>query len=138
MNKKILIVDDQPEIRQLITITVGDEYEIIAAKDGTSALEAIRTHRPKAVLLDIMMPGEIDGLQVLHTIKSDPKTKDILVALVTARGPNSSHRATTTGWSGQRTPTVWRAAGGPPRSTVNPDRLGTTSVSGPGQNRAAN
>jgi len=93
MNKKILIVDDQPEIRQLITITVGDEYEVIAAKDGTSALEAIRTHRPKAVLLDIMMPGEIDGLQVLHTIKSDPKTKDILVALVTARGLASDYQA---------------------------------------------
>jgi CheY-like chemotaxis protein len=38
------------------------------------------------VLLDVMMPGEVDGLQVLDAIKSNPQTKDILVAMVTARG----------------------------------------------------
>ena len=82
----ILIVDDHSDIRRLLSITLGKEFEILEAEDGVSALAAIRRHQPKAVLLDVMMPGEMDGLQVLDAIKSDPKTKDILVAMVTARG----------------------------------------------------
>jgi CheY-like chemotaxis protein len=82
----ILIVDDHSDIRRLLSITLGKEYEVLEAEDGVSALEAIRRHHPKAVLLDVMMPGEMDGLQVLDAIKSNPQTKDILVAMVTARG----------------------------------------------------
>ncbi len=59
------------------------------------------------------------------------------LALVTARGPSIPQRATTTGWSGRRTPTVRRAGAGPPRSAVNDGRRSTTSVRGPGQNRSA-
>ena len=59
------------------------------------------------------------------------------LALVTASGPSARTAATTTGWSGHRTPTVCRADGGPPRSTVKPRRRGTTRVSGPGQYRSA-
>ncbi len=89
---KILIVDDQPEIRRLLTITLGSDYEIIDASDGSSALEAVRAQRPRAVLLDIMMPGEIDGLQVLTAIKSDPALKSTLVAMITARGQVADYR----------------------------------------------
>lgn len=88
---KILIVDDQPEIRRLLTITLGSDYEIINATDGTSALEAVRTHRPQAVLLDIMMPGEVDGLEVLRRIKGDPELKNTFVAMVTARGQKTDY-----------------------------------------------
>jgi DNA-binding response OmpR family regulator len=49
----------------------------------------VRKYHPVAVLLDVMMPGEIDGLQVLDAIKSDAKTKDTLVAMLTARGQQS-------------------------------------------------
>jgi CheY-like chemotaxis protein len=92
MNKKILIVDDQPEIRQLLGMTLGADYEILAASDGTSALEAVRLHQPQAVLLDIMMPGQIDGLQVLSSIKSGAETKHIHVVMVTARGLADDYR----------------------------------------------
>ncbi|MGI9133980.1 MAG: response regulator [Rhodoferax sp.] len=88
----MLIVDDQPEIRRLLAITLGSDYEIIDASDGTSALAAVRQHRPKAVLLDIMMPGEIDGLQVLASIKSDPVLKSTQVAMITARGQVADYR----------------------------------------------
>ena len=84
--KKVLIVDDHTDIRRLLSITLGKDYEIMEAEDGAAALESIRRHHPQIVLLDVMMPGEMDGLQVLDAIKSDPKTKDILVAMVTARG----------------------------------------------------
>jgi CheY-like chemotaxis protein len=83
---QILIVDDQAVIRRLLSITLGKDYEILEAEDGLGALEAIRRHHPKVVLLDVMMPGAMDGLQVLDTIKGNPLTRDILVAMVTARG----------------------------------------------------
>jgi CheY-like chemotaxis protein len=83
---KILIVDDHSDIRRLLSITLGNTYAVLEAEDGTSALEVIRRQRPRIVLLDIMMPGELDGLQVLDVIKSDPVLKDTLVAMVTARG----------------------------------------------------
>lgn len=84
--RKILIVDDHSDIRRLLTITLGREYEILEAEDGSSALEKVRHHQPDLVLLDVMMPGELDGLQVLDAIKSDPRTKNTVVAMVTARG----------------------------------------------------
>ncbi|WP_114972293.1 response regulator [Rhodoferax ferrireducens] len=83
---QILIVDDQAVIRRLLSITLGQDYEILEAEDGLGALEAIRRHHPKVVLLDVMMPGTLDGLQVLDAIKGNPLTRDILVAMVTARG----------------------------------------------------
>ena len=88
---KILIVDDHPDIRLLLSITLGKAYEILEAEDGVSAMEIIRRQRPRVVLLDIMMPGELDGLQVLDLIKSDPALKDTLVAMITARGQATDH-----------------------------------------------
>jgi CheY-like chemotaxis protein len=82
----ILIVDDHADIRRLLSITLGKQYEIVEADNGTAALYAVRKYQPLAVLLDVMMPGEIDGLQVLDAIKSNAKTKDIWVAMLTARG----------------------------------------------------
>lgn len=90
--QKILIVDDQPLIRRLLSITLGRDYEIVEAGDGASALDAIRIHKPRAVLLDIMMPGEIDGIQVLKIIKADPELTGIFVAMLTARGQADDFR----------------------------------------------
>jgi CheY-like chemotaxis protein len=86
---KILIVDDHSDIRRLLAITLGKEYELLEAQDGLGALEAVRRHHPKIVLLDVMMPGEMDGLQVLEAIKTNPQYADILVAMITARGQAS-------------------------------------------------
>ncbi|MDR3368668.1 response regulator [Rhodoferax sp.] len=82
----VLIVDDHPVIRRLLSVTLGNDYEVLEAQDGISALESIRLHHPQVVLLDVMMPGTMDGLQVLEAIKADPLTSDILVAMVSARG----------------------------------------------------
>ena len=82
----VLIVDDQSDIRRLLSITLGKEHRIIEAVDGITALEAVRRHHPGLILLDVMMPGELDGLQVLEAIKTNPKTKSTPVAMITARG----------------------------------------------------
>ena len=84
--KKILVVDDNPDIRRLLAITLGGIYEVLLAEDGSSGLQAVRDHCPHAVLLDSMMPGGMDGLEVLQAVKSDPQLSGTLVAMITARG----------------------------------------------------
>lgn len=89
--KTILIVDDHTDIRRLLSITLGKDFRIIEAEDGPSALEAVHHHKPKVVLLDVMMPGDLDGLQVLDSIKANPLTRGTLVAMITARGQSADH-----------------------------------------------
>jgi CheY-like chemotaxis protein len=82
----ILLVDDHSDIRRLIRITLGKSFDVLEAEDGKSALDIARQQKPDVVVLDIMMPGELDGLQVLDAIKSDPQLKHTRVIMVTARG----------------------------------------------------
>lgn len=82
----VLIVDDHADIRRLLSITLGRQFEILEADNGMGALQAIRRYRPQVVLLDVMMPGEVDGLQVLDAIRADPALRTTKVAMVTARG----------------------------------------------------
>ncbi|MCX7142963.1 MAG: response regulator [Proteobacteria bacterium] len=91
--KKILIVDDHSDIRKLIRITIGNSYEVLEAEDGMTALQIIRHHQPALAVLDIMMPGEMDGLQVLDAIRADPALKDMQVIMVTARGQAKDYEA---------------------------------------------
>ncbi len=84
--KKILIADDHSDIRKLIRITIGNAFEVLEAEDGVTALQIARHQRPALVVLDIMMPGEMDGLQVLDAIRADVTLEDTQVIMVTARG----------------------------------------------------
>ena len=72
--KRILVVDDEPHFLEVITIRLeANDYEVITACNGNEALEKIKSEKPDAVLLDILMPG-IDGLEVLKKIrKTDSK-----------------------------------------------------------------
>jgi DNA-binding response OmpR family regulator len=85
--KRILIVEDQPDIRKLIRMTLEFEpYDVHEASDGASGLRVAGEVKPDLMLLDVMMPGELDGLQVCKKIKTDPELKNIRVILLTARG----------------------------------------------------
>jgi two-component system, OmpR family, phosphate regulon response regulator PhoB len=85
--KRVLIVEDQADIRKLIRMTLEFEpYEIHEAADGAFGLRMAGAVKPDLMLLDVMMPGELDGLQVCERIKNDPATSDIKVVLLTARG----------------------------------------------------
>jgi DNA-binding response OmpR family regulator len=84
--KKILLVDDHRDIRRLIRITLGQAYDIFEAEDGVSGLATAREVQPDLVLLDVMMPGELDGLQVLEAIRADPALAGTLVIMVSAKG----------------------------------------------------
>nr|HID59846.1 response regulator [Desulfobacterales bacterium] len=85
--KKILIVDDQKEVRDLVEVTlrVGD-YQVFKAKSGEEALEIVKAEKPDLIIMDIMMPGGIDGLEATRILKGDPQTKDCRVIMLTAKG----------------------------------------------------
>ena len=83
---KVLIVDDQVDIRRMMSIVLGDDYALLEAEDGITALNLVRRHKPDVVLLDIMMPGDLDGLQVLQAIRADPEIKLTCVIMVSAKG----------------------------------------------------
>ena len=83
---KLLIVDDNPRIRNLLRYTFSDgNYELFEAEDGRQALTAILKVKPNIVLLDVMMPGEIDGFEVCDFIKSSTLI-NCRVILLTAKG----------------------------------------------------
>jgi CheY-like chemotaxis protein len=84
--KRILIVDDQSEIRKLIRLSLMRRYELIEAESADDALKQIHADRPSAVILDVMMPGGMNGYELCEKIKQDDELRDIHVVLVTARG----------------------------------------------------
>ncbi|MBN1994673.1 MAG: response regulator [Anaerolineae bacterium] len=86
--KKILIVDDQPQVQELLKITLElDDHNLLFADDGQQAMQIARTEQPDIILLDIMMPNsKIDGLEVCRRIKADPVTAGIIIILLSARG----------------------------------------------------
>jgi DNA-binding response OmpR family regulator len=85
-HKKILIADDNENIREALTYLLEDEgYTLSLAKDGAEALKKVREVSPDILFLDIMMP-EINGYDVCRTIKSDPDLKKTYVIMLTAKG----------------------------------------------------
>lgn len=87
--KKILIADDNENIREALTYLLEDEgYKLWLAKDGAEALAKARDIRPDILFLDIMMP-EMSGYEVCRIIKSDPDLKGIYVIMLTAKGQSA-------------------------------------------------
>ncbi len=87
--KKVLIVDDQDEVRKLLRYTLNTlGYELVEANDGPSALEAFKAHSPDVILLDVMMPGGLSGFEVCKQIKSK-SVKAPVIIMLTARSQES-------------------------------------------------
>ena len=83
---KILVVEDELDIRELLVDTLVDNgYEVVEAADGITGLEQALGHIPDIILLDVMMPG-MDGFQVLEKLKQSPLTESIPVIMVSAKG----------------------------------------------------
>ena len=81
---KILVVDDEPDILQVVIFRLKKlGHEILTATDGKKGLDLIRSQKPGVVLLDLRLPI-IDGLEVCRQVKADDKLKNIPIILVTA------------------------------------------------------
>jgi two-component system cell cycle response regulator DivK len=84
MSKRILVVEDQPDNRQIIRdMLAPTDYEITEAEDGEQALEAIAKQRPDLILMDIQLPI-IDGYTATRKIKADPTLRSIPIIAVTS------------------------------------------------------
>jgi CheY-like chemotaxis protein len=83
--KKILVVDDDPNVRFLISeLLTRGHYEVSQAVNGDQAWQMVHSQMPDLVVLDIMMPG-IDGIEVCRRIKTAPALQHIKVIMVTAK-----------------------------------------------------
>lgn len=92
---RILIVDDNPDVRRLIRriLQSQGEYKLYEATNGLEAIEMARRELPNLIILDLMMP-EMDGFAVLNELKKSPETAEIPVIVVTAKEltPNEKDR----------------------------------------------
>lgn len=85
VSPKILVVDDEEDVRKLlIMIFIDAGYEVVSAVNGKEAVEVAQRERPDLIFLDILMPV-MDGFQACSILKNDPKTKDIFIAFLTAK-----------------------------------------------------
>jgi putative two-component system response regulator len=80
----VLVVDDQEDVRHVLGRLLGHEgYGVALAADGAAALEAVAVDAPDVVLLDVRMPGELDGFDVCRRLRSDPATRLLPVVIIT-------------------------------------------------------
>ena len=83
MADKILVADDEQEIRSLLDdFLKGEGYEVVLAPDGEQALRLAETENPQAIIMDIKMPG-LDGIEVCKRLKEKEQTKFIPVIIIT-------------------------------------------------------
>jgi twitching motility two-component system response regulator PilH len=84
--KKILIVDDSPTERLVLSETlIRNGYQVITAENGEDGVEKARTHQPNLVIMDVVMPG-LNGYQATRTLTRDETTKHIPVIVCTSKG----------------------------------------------------
>ena len=84
MSKRILVVEDQEDNRQIIRdMLTFTDYKIMEAESGEQALEAVATEPPDLILMDIQLPG-IDGYETTRRIKADPTLRSIPIIAVTS------------------------------------------------------
>ncbi len=83
MSKKILIVDDEPDVISFVSAVLEENgYTSIGAKDGVEGLEVLRKEKPDLVLLDLMMPRK-SGITMFQELRKDPNMSNIPVVVVT-------------------------------------------------------
>jgi len=91
--RTILLVDDDPDIREFISFNLDKEgFKVETAKNGAEGVELCKKHKPDLVLLDVMMPG-MDGIEACELIRATPEIANTLIAFLSARGEDYSQVA---------------------------------------------
>ena len=93
MSKKILIIDDEPDLVAVLSFRLeAHGFGVVSALNGSTGLEKAKSDKPDLILLDLMMPG-MDGFQVAKRLKDDPNTAGIPIIVFTAAvNPELSQR----------------------------------------------
>ncbi|MGD1980438.1 MAG: response regulator transcription factor [Flavobacteriaceae bacterium] len=90
---KILLVDDEPDIIEIIRFNLSQEgYQILSASDGLEALKVAEKHLPHLIILDVMMPN-MDGIEACEQLRKDPRFVETIIMFLTARGEEYSYVA---------------------------------------------
>ena len=90
---KILVVDDEPTIHQVAgQLLTSAGYDVLIARDGRQALLLARKEQPALILLDLIMP-EMNGLDVVREIRSDPRLKETPIAILSGIDPEDEVRS---------------------------------------------
>ena len=84
MSRQIVVVDDDKEIREIVTFALTrNGFDVVTAGDGAQLQDALATRLPDLILLDVMMPGQ-DGYHLFYRLRNDPTTQHIPVIIMTA------------------------------------------------------
>ncbi len=87
--KKILVIEDEPEMRRnLQTILTLEKFHVVSADNGRAGVELARKEKPDLIVCDVMMP-ELDGHGVLQALREDQRTEKIPLIFLTAKGEKS-------------------------------------------------
>ena len=90
---KILLVDDEPDIIEILRYNLSQEgYQVFSAKDGETAINKAEKQIPNLIIMDIMMPN-MDGIEACGIIRKNPLFNDTIIMFLTARGEDYSHVA---------------------------------------------
>ena len=88
MNKRILIVDDEPHMLRITELSLKKAgFNLLIARSGNEALQLARQHLPALIVMDVVMP-DLDGISALKELKATPATAKIPVIMLTSRGQN--------------------------------------------------
>ncbi|MDE3088442.1 MAG: response regulator [Chloroflexota bacterium] len=83
--KKILVVDDDPGFQLICsTILKGEGYQVVEARNGSQALEALRQGKPDLALMDVMMTSTLEGVDVSKQIKADPNLRGVPIIMISS------------------------------------------------------
>jgi len=86
MNRKLLVVDDKREIRQLVKATLEfDGWVVVEAETGDDAVVAALLHKPDLIIMDMVMPGTMNGLEATQSIMSNPETSGSKVIMLSGQ-----------------------------------------------------
>jgi len=85
MNKKILVIEDDPSTLRLIKYTLQQEgYEVLTVPNGLEGLRKARSEQPDLVILDVMLPG-IDGFEVCHRLRAESQTAKLPILMISGK-----------------------------------------------------
>ena len=90
---KILLVDDEPDILEIVGYNLSQEgYQVIKADNGKDGLKKAKKHKPHLIILDVMMP-EMDGVETCEAIRKQPELSNSIITFLTARSEDYSQVA---------------------------------------------
>ena len=92
-NIKILLVDDEPDILEIVGYNLSNEgYQVFTAENGSEGVKKAKKELPQLIILDVMMP-EMDGIEACEIIRKNPDLKNTIITFLTARGEDYSQVA---------------------------------------------